>query len=148
MTRFLPIFLVAIAGCSGSAASTPTEQTPTVAPEPAVECLPGCRPQGNVCATEASVLEGVRETIRQIECDPRCCDGQEQPASAVDADGDGIPDDADNCPQEPEDRDGFEDADGCPDPDNDQDGIPDNDDVCPLDKEDVDGFQDVDGCPD
>ena len=42
-----------------------------------------------------------------------------------DRDGDGIPDDVDKCPDDPEDKDGFEDEDGCPDPDNDKDGIPD-----------------------
>jgi hypothetical protein len=50
-----------------------------------------------------------------------------------DRDGDGIPDDLDKCPDAPEDRDGFEDEDGCPDPDNDQDGIPDIRDQCPND---------------
>jgi hypothetical protein len=65
-----------------------------------------------------------------------------------DADGDGIPDRLDKCPNEPEDKDGFQDADGCPDPDNDHDGIPDAKDKCPLDPEDKDGFQDADGCPD
>ncbi|HEX7972055.1 MAG TPA: OmpA family protein, partial [Thiobacillus sp.] len=49
---------------------------------------------------------------------------------------------------EPEDKDGFQDEDGCPDPDNDGDGIPDDLDRCPLDPEDTDGFQDEDGCPD
>jgi hypothetical protein len=65
-----------------------------------------------------------------------------------DSDGDGIPDVRDRCPNEPEDKDGFEDADGCPDPDNDQDGIPDAQDKCPNEPEDKDGFQDEDGCPD
>jgi hypothetical protein len=65
-----------------------------------------------------------------------------------DADGDGIPDSIDKCPNEPEDIDMFEDTDGCPDPDNDHDGIPDALDKCPLDPEDKDGFQDADGCPD
>jgi outer membrane protein OmpA-like peptidoglycan-associated protein len=65
----------------------------------------------------------------------------------VDSDGDGIPDGADLCPKEPEDKDGFDDEDGCPDPDNDQDGIPDDRDKCPNDPEDKDGFQDDDGCP-
>jgi hypothetical protein len=41
-----------------------------------------------------------------------------------DRDGDGIPDSVDACPDEPEDKDGFQDEDGCPDPDNDGDGIP------------------------
>jgi len=65
-----------------------------------------------------------------------------------DADGDGIPDSVDKCPNEPEDKDMFEDSDGCPDHDNDHDGIPDDKDKCPLDPEDKDGFQDADGCPD
>jgi outer membrane protein OmpA-like peptidoglycan-associated protein len=94
-----------------------------------------------------------------------------------DRDGDGIPDSIDRCPDEPEDYDGFQDDDGCPDRDNDNDGVPDAEDRCPntpgprenfgcpildrdgdgipdhLDKcpdepEDYDGFQDEDGCPD
>jgi outer membrane protein OmpA-like peptidoglycan-associated protein len=52
-------------------------------------------------------------------------------ASNGDRDGDGIPDKLDNCPDEPEDLDGFQDADGCPDPDNDKDGVPDEEDRCP-----------------
>ena len=94
-----------------------------------------------------------------------------------DTDGDGIPDDRDRCPRAAEDTDGFEDADGCPDPDDDRDDIPDAADRCPrvagiaeldgcppgdrdgdtiadhLDQcptlpEDFDGFEDADGCPD
>ncbi len=65
-----------------------------------------------------------------------------------DSDGDGIPDVKDQCPDEPEDKDGFEDDDGCPDPDNDNDGVPDIYDACPNDPEDMDGFEDNDGCPD
>ena len=65
-----------------------------------------------------------------------------------DADGDGIKDDVDQCPREAEDFDGFQDEDGCPDPDNDADGVLDVADGCPLDPEDIDGFQDEDGCPD
>ncbi len=65
-----------------------------------------------------------------------------------DSDGDGIPDDIDQCPDQPEDMDGFEDQDGCPDLDNDQDGIYDVNDACPNLPEDFDGFQDQDGCPD
>jgi len=70
------------------------------------------------------------------------------PEGPKDSDGDGILDPDDKCPQEPEDRDGFQDEDGCPDPDNDQDGIPDASDRCPLEPEDKDSFQDEDGCPD
>jgi outer membrane protein OmpA-like peptidoglycan-associated protein len=67
--------------------------------------------------------------------------------SSADRDHDGIPDGADLCPDEPEDRDGFDDDDGCPDLDNDQDGIPDRLDRCPNEPEDRDGFADDDGCP-
>jgi hypothetical protein len=69
-------------------------------------------------------------------------------AESRDRDGDGIPDNQDQCPTEAEDKDGFEDQDGCPDPDNDGDGIRDSDDKCPNQPEDMDGFQDTDGCPD
>jgi OOP family OmpA-OmpF porin len=65
-----------------------------------------------------------------------------------DVDGDGIDDDVDECRELPEDKDGFEDRDGCPDADNDDDGVPDTADKCPSEKEDEDGFQDDDGCPD
>lgn len=93
-----------------------------------------------------------------------------------DTDNDGIPDDLDRCPVDPEDKDGFQDEDGCPDTDNDQDGITDqmdgcpmepgpmenkgcpvrdrdgdgildHDDKCPDEPEDKDGFEDEDGCP-
>jgi outer membrane protein OmpA-like peptidoglycan-associated protein len=64
-----------------------------------------------------------------------------------DRDGDGIKDDVDQCPDDPEDLDDFEDEDGCPDLDNDRDGIPDKDDKCPNDPEDKDGIEDQDGCP-
>ncbi len=64
-----------------------------------------------------------------------------------DRDGDGVVDADDACPDEPEDRDGFQDGDGCPDPDNDHDGIPDVDDQCPNDPETPDGVADEDGCP-
>jgi len=93
----------------------------------------------------------------------------------ADSDHDGIADDEDACPYAAEDKDGFEDTDGCPDIDNDDDGIIDSRDSCPLENavasgcpvydqdsdgiidnsdkciseaEDVDGFRDDDGCPD
>ena len=91
-----------------------------------------------------------------------------------DTDLDGIIDKEDRCPKEAEDRDGYEDGDGCPDLDNDNDGVPDLNDKCPNDKaecdgcpvldadndgilddkdkcpnnpEDMDNFEDDDGCP-
>jgi outer membrane protein OmpA-like peptidoglycan-associated protein len=65
-----------------------------------------------------------------------------------DTDKDGIPDNVDQCPTIAEDIDGFQDSDGCPDPDNDGDGILDINDDCPNQAEDLDGWQDSDGCPD
>jgi len=65
-------------------------------------------------------------------------------AGCPDTDGDGIPDKDDKCPTEPEDKDGFEDGDGCPELDNDKDGVPDATDACPL----VPGSVDNKGCPD
>ena len=67
--------------------------------------------------------------------------------SDADADGDGILDEDDRCPEDPEDFDDFEDSDGCPDFDHDRDRIPNDQDKCPDDPEDADGFQDEDGCP-
>ncbi len=67
----------------------------------------------------------------------------------TDDDGDGVLNLADRCPKEPENVNGFEDGDGCPDdPDSDGDGIADSKDRCPKEPEDKDGFQDEDGCPD
>jgi outer membrane protein OmpA-like peptidoglycan-associated protein len=94
----------------------------------------------------------VAETNAQlaIEKSPaaRCVDKDAPPAGPGDIDGDGIPDNVDQCPRVPEDKDGFQDDDGCPDLDNDGDGIPDKQDKCPNEPEDKDGFQDDDGCPD
>jgi OOP family OmpA-OmpF porin len=68
--------------------------------------------------------------------------------AAPDQDGDGIPDVSDGCPATPEDKDGKEDADGCPEDepvsDSDGDGIPDKVDGCP----EAPGPGPLDGCPD
>ncbi len=49
----------------------------------------------------------------------------------------------DLCPLIPEDRDSWDDEDGCPDPDNDGDSIPDGHDECP----DEPGVRERGGCP-
>jgi outer membrane protein OmpA-like peptidoglycan-associated protein len=69
-------------------------------------------------------------------------------AEHPDRDRDGIPDIVDACPEDPEDKDGFDDKDGCPDPDNDQDRILDVNDRCPNEPETYNGTDDEDGCPD
>lgn len=65
------------------------------------------------------------------------------PAAKPDSDQDGIPDDIDKCKDEREDKDSFEDSDGCPEKDNDNDGIDDMYDQCPNTK----GSTDNGGCP-
>jgi hypothetical protein len=77
----------------------------------------------------------------------------------TDADQDGVRNVVDQCPDEPEDIDGFEDADGCADTDNDGDDVVDLEDECPQAAgpvedngcptlEDVAGDEDDDGVPD
>ncbi len=80
--------------------------------------------------------------------EPRVFLGVAYAKDSRDRDKDGVPDDADKCPDYPEDKDGFEDQDGCPEADNDKDGIPDTTDKCPNQAEDFDEFKDDDGCPD
>ena len=139
--------VVAFAGCS-SPQAPPTEEVTQAPKEEEPVCFRGCAlSSSGACTTEGNVMDWSGSAAETIDCDPRCCQPGANP-SFPDADGDGIPDDADQCPNEPEDFDGFEDEDGCPDLDNDGDGIPDEVDVCPLDPEDFDGVQDEDGCPD
>ena len=70
------------------------------------------------------------------------------PPAPKDSDGDGLFDSEDDCPLAAEDKDDFQDSEGCPDPDNDQDGVLDVNDRCVLEPEDRDGFEDQNGCPD
>ncbi len=65
-----------------------------------------------------------------------------------DEDGDGINDKNDKCPTIAEDKDGFQDDDGCLDDDNDQDNVLDAKDKCPDKQETINGLDDADGCPD
>ena len=73
---------------------------------------------------------------------------QPPPGDTNDNDGDGIANADDLCPNDPEDLDGFEDEDGCPDPDNDKDRLLDVHDKCPNEPEAWNGRDDDDGCPD
>jgi OOP family OmpA-OmpF porin len=69
-------------------------------------------------------------------------------AKVADTDKDGLPDDIDLCPTEPEDHKPPNASDGCPaESDRDGDGIPDNLDKCPDKPEDFDKIADQDGCP-
>ncbi len=94
-------------------------------------------------------------------------------AAPIDSDGDGISNANDECASSAEDADGFQDGDGCPDPDNDGDGVCDAGQTaltcagsdsgklcfdpagtlscatqdCRSLAEDYDAFKDTDGCP-
>ncbi len=78
-------------------------------------------------------------------------------ASMKDTDGDGIPDDVDACPMEPEDHKNPDPLDGCPTPsvpaappveeDTDNDGIPDSKDACPKEPGQPDPDPAKNGCP-
>jgi outer membrane protein OmpA-like peptidoglycan-associated protein len=106
-------------------------------------------------------LSSAKNTFRYITDDGKLFTTKTEPAwkvqvqlgwngllAAQDRDRDFIKDNDDACPDDPEDVDGFEDSDGCPDLDNDHDAIPDSLDKCPNLPEDLDGFEDEDGCPD
>lgn len=114
----------------------------------------------DVCPFEAETVDGIRDHDGCPEA-PHSAEvtgflGTTEAPKALetrlpknpDSDGDGVVDSADLCPQEREDRDGFQDYDGCPDRDNDGDTIIDRVDRCPLEAENLNGVLDGDGCPD
>lgn len=108
------------------------------------------QPQGQLDSRDGHLIAfglevGLLDGRSEREPEP---EDEEEEEVRSDRDGDGIVDERDQCPDEPEDFDAFEDTDGCPDPDNDADGILDGDDRCPMEPEDMDGHQDEDGCPD
>jgi OOP family OmpA-OmpF porin len=86
--------------------------------------------------------DGVPDNEDACPNDPGPKETQGCPVSK-DTDGDGIPDDIDRCPLDSEDFDGFQDEDGCPDPDNDGDGIVDKADACPNEPGPIENR----GCP-
>jgi len=86
----------------------------------------------------------------QVSCLFGMCECETLP----DVDGDGIYDIHDECVDEPETKNGYQDADGCPDVvplelrDTDGDRINDHIDQCINEPENYNGFEDADGCPD
>jgi outer membrane protein OmpA-like peptidoglycan-associated protein len=116
----------------------------TIALGPVVRYVQVIQPNEGLSGADARIiLAGLRMSF----FDHRPESNEPRP-TAQDHDGDGILDTNDKCPDVPEDHDGFQDDDGCPEADNDGDGIPDEKDGCPNIAEDKDGFQDEDGCAD
>lgn len=101
-----------------------------------------------VRADVVTVLVPGRDNKTETELEGTVSIGWLLGGKPADSDNDGIADDSDRCPAKPEDVDGYEDADGCPDPDNDRDGVADAVDLCPREAETKNGFDDGDGCPD
>ncbi|HZU84193.1 MAG TPA: OmpA family protein [Polyangiaceae bacterium] len=108
--------------------------------------------QGELAEAEAHLTKAEPNAVAAFSMSPpdRCTAREfvDIAPAPRDTDGDGIDDAHDQCTNEPEDKDGYLDEDGCPDVDNDADGILDANDKCPNEPEDFDGFQDDDGCPD
>jgi hypothetical protein len=107
--------------------------------------------KGSLSAAEDYVRRAeLNAKAAQLQSPAQYCTSQ--PAAAPtpgDRDGDGYLDTVDGCPERPENFQGFQDHDGCPDdPDTDGDGVTDSVDACTLLAEDVDQYLDEDGCPD
>ena len=170
MIRAWLVAMVVLAGCAGSGLRSRTknvdELISTARDNGALRCAPvelamaeshndvakQELDEGNFYPAQREI--GIAETNARaaVEKSPKhLCNPEGRAPEAPlpkDTDGDGLLDDVDECPRIPEDKDGFEDEDGCPEDDNDGDGINDKIDDCPNDPEDRDGHDDTDGCPD
>ncbi len=162
--------LAVVAGCAGSAVRARTrtvdQMIATARDHGALRCAPvelamaeahndfakQELSEGNLYPARREIDVAFANAQAAIDKSPkdRCNPGlaPAPPPGPGDLDGDGIKDDVDECPRQPEDQDGYQDQDGCPEDDNDADGIRDRIDDCPNDAEDKDGYQDQDGCPD
>jgi outer membrane protein OmpA-like peptidoglycan-associated protein len=156
------LFVVAVALLGGCATSS-TVQTRTDEIEKLLHKIHGpatvCAPKDlayaealvDVSRYESERGETVLADIHMRDGSDRAADawkGSRGPECEVDSDFDGIVDSKDECINDPEDYDGMEDEDGCPEEDRDRDGISDRKDKCPDSPEDRDGWEDEDGCPD
>ena len=160
--RALPILVVTLVVLRASPAAAqvaaPPEAPPPVemGPTPPATVAPaetGAQAEQRLESSRSAAAEQLRVFWRESKSlAGRASAAPAAPPPAAVGDGDrdldGIPDSRDLCPDLPEDKDGFEDEDGCPDPDNDKDGIPDAQDKCPNEPETFNGFEDEDGCPD
>ncbi|HET7506201.1 MAG TPA: OmpA family protein, partial [Kofleriaceae bacterium] len=160
--------LLVLAGCFGAEVRSQTKETTTLIATARDNGAQKCAPvelamaeshndfavhaldEGNYydARKDADVAQSNARLAIDKSPKDKCTEKAAGPPKPGDADGDGILDPDDKCPRVPEDKDGFQDDDGCPEDDNDADGLADKVDKCPNDPEDKDGFEDDDGCPD
>ena len=88
-------------------------------------------------STQVTVIYRLGKSTKKSQRSSRTSEPEEKPA-APDQDGDGIPDERDECP----DKAGIRSLFGCPDQDH--DGVSDKDDLCP----EATGLYALSGCPD
>ena len=167
MIRALIASVFVLVGCAGQTVRWQTAETDglivTARENGALRCAPielamaesyndyaiHALDEGNYHAGKRGAAIAAKNARLAIEKSPQeRCGDKKPPPKPGDRDGDGLTDNIDKCPDDPEDKDGFEDDDGCPDLDNDKDGLSDKIDKCPDEAEDKDGFDDDDGCPD
>jgi hypothetical protein len=160
----LVIVLVACGGAARESASTTAVETPTTtdpateppppaAEESAAECPLFCVRRDAACMRpdyaeppgSCGAFQAGRLPEPTIACPDVCC--RAAVSEGDDPDADGVAGADDLCPDAPEDLDGFQDQDGCSDPDNDGDAIDDPQDMCCYVAEDMDEDRDLDGCP-
>lgn len=103
------------------------------------------RTKGNASGL-SKALESYRHGCKRRHKEA-CARKQQLEELLADGDGDEIVNLDDKCRKEAEDKDGFEDDDGCPEADNDGDGFLDGKDGCPDYAETKNGVADEDGCP-
>ncbi|HVJ16585.1 MAG TPA: OmpA family protein [Polyangiaceae bacterium] len=106
--------------------------------------------QGFISKAEAHLWRAEPNAHAALDMSPPqyCAERGFVESAPGDRDGDGYLDPEDTCPDEPENFNGYQDPDGCPDdPDTDGDGLVDSLDSCVLEPEDKDNYLDDDGCP-
>lgn len=103
----------------------------------------GRRAQAHLAIAEENAQAALR-----LSPPERCAPRDVVVQAPGDRDGDSYLDPDDQCPDQPENFNGYQDQDGCPDdPDTDGDGIPDSRDACRIEPEDHDNYLEEDGCP-
>jgi OOP family OmpA-OmpF porin len=99
--------------------------------------------QGDFLRAQEHIDVAVENANKALADSKQCAPKRVMIKTKTDKDGDGITDEVDACPEQPEDKDLFEDEDGCPDPDNDKDNVLDPLDKCPN----TPGPSENEGCP-